>query len=92
MARGIKCPECEAVIDMGRSLPGTGATVKNMVTGEPLIVDCRSCGLAVIVEPTVNWRVGVNPADFFDNNTESVPSLQGSRHEHSYQERSEAHQ
>jgi len=81
--RAIVCPNCGGLIDMGHALPAFGSTIKSMVTGEFLVVDCRSCETAVFVEPTVTWRVGLNPRDFFDSNNGSVLCCQDSQHKHS---------
>ncbi|MDD3293251.1 MAG: hypothetical protein RBR35_14615 [Salinivirgaceae bacterium] len=67
MARVIKCPKCEAAIDVASVL----------AAGEVLCAECYACNAIFFVRPILDWTVGLSHADVVCPVLESVQETQG---------------
>lgn len=59
MARVIKCPKCEAAIDVASVLDVGKDTVKLLAAGEVIGAECYACNGIFFIRPILNWNVGL---------------------------------
>jgi hypothetical protein len=63
MARGIKCPKCQAVIDVLSVIPAGEVAIELLATGEVFAAECYACNTLFFIRPLVDWNVGLKCAD-----------------------------
>ncbi|OPY14669.1 MAG: hypothetical protein A4E69_01052 [Syntrophus sp. PtaB.Bin138] len=77
MARVIKCPKCQAILDAVSVMDLGEDSIRLLVGGEIISAECYACGAIFFVRPILDWNVGLSHADVVRPVLESVQETQG---------------
>jgi len=59
MARVIRCPKCDAAIDVASVLDVGKDTVTLLAAGEVIGAECYACNGFFFIRPVLDWNVGL---------------------------------